>query len=88
MFTKKERLYLIMTYGLEEAVEFYNRYQEEIKQINLSKIKPSLSIPVELPNKLYQAILFIEYQYEQRGNHYEEISDFFNTLRAIERQVI
>lgn len=88
MFTEKERLNLIMSYGLEESIDLYNKYYDEIHSIDLKKFKSTVSIQYDLPQKLADAIYFIEYHYKNRGTHFEEIMDFFNTLRAIERQVI
>lgn len=88
MFTEKERLNLIMSYGLEESIDFYNKYKDEITQTDLSQVKSTMREHFELPKRLADAIYFIEYHYKNRGQHFEEIVDFFNTLRAIERQVM
>lgn len=88
MFTEKERYNLIMAYGLEDAIDFYNKYYDEIHKIDLTKFKASMGMPNDLPQKLKDAIYFIEYHYKNRGIHFDEINDFFHTLRAIERQVI
>lgn len=88
MFTEKERLNLIMSYGLEESIDFYNRYEDELASIDLNHFKSTMHIQYDLPHKLADAIYFIEYHYKNRGQHFDEIVDFFNTLRAIERQVM
>ncbi|MCU7558142.1 hypothetical protein ROU88_10190 [Macrococcus capreoli] len=88
MFTEKERLNLIMSYGLEESIDLYNRYKDEISYVEFKRFKSNMSIQYDLPQKLADAIYFIEYHYKHRGQHFDEIMDFFNTLRAIERQVI
>ncbi|WP_414045640.1 hypothetical protein ACMGE7_10390 [Macrococcus equi] len=88
MFTQKERLNLILSYGLEETIDFYNKYKDELAHVDFKRFKSGMNLHYDLPQKLADAIYFIEYHYKHRGDHFDEIVDFLNTLRAIERQVI
>lgn len=90
MFTEKERINLILSYGLEDAIELYNKYNDHAyKHLNQYKnFNKQLKQKYQLPEKLSLAISYIELCYCNHLPNHEEILDFFHTLRAIERQVV
>lgn len=89
MFTEKERINLILSYGLEDAIELYNKFNAHANEhfFEYKHFSIQLKQKYYLPDKLSLAISYIELCYRNHLSNYDEIIDFFHTLRAIERQV-
>ncbi|RXK17593.1 hypothetical protein [Macrococcus sp. DPC7161] len=88
MFNEKERIHLIVCYGAEDAIDIYHQHKPSIDMSEFSLFKSKFKLPSHrFSQNLAEAITYFEYCYQLHKDNYDEVLDFFNTLRAIERQV-
>lgn len=83
MYTQKERILLLMTYGQEEANIFFKTFHHLVDMCQLEVHHTQLCRRYCVS---HLSVSFVDYCYVYKMN-YEQIVDLLNTLRAIQRQV-